>query len=683
MPEPSLPNRRWLPNFAQHRVAIGAGLALTLFTLWLRFRELGYTELFHDQARTLNMALQWVHGGPFPLTADLTSLGVHNLPLIIYLYALALSLQPNVWSVTYLLSALSLLGIAFYSWAMAKLLGWRVGWWAGALFVVAPWAVYYSRYIWQPSFVPIFAAGLFACTVLYLTCDPRPRWLVVGALFFSGTFQMHITSLTLAPVLIGLGLALRRQQLLAHRRWVMAALGLFVLSITPYLLFQLQTRLADWTAGETGLSGGLDVNFTAFELALDLLRSRNVFDIAGLAGEQWQAVAPFWQMSDLVLGVWFSLALLGGGILSHWLLGRSPEPRSTVWLISALWFVLPILPFIPHTRWVINHYFLHLIPAGFTLLALLSDTLYVWLSERLSLGGFKRLGTGAALIAFIPLGLILMPQIGVDLTGQAIMASGLAGKQRAVDTQRAIDQARQLMGEYPQCQLVVLNEVPLWEDSRFGLLREFVDAERVRIIEPTATALWPSPCAVYFVASQPSSAPAWLAPVAQPLHAATIQTPEETWRFYYVSPTAQQTAVERLQRATPQAIWENDIQLHQAVVHEDPSGQALQLNYVWVIGPRYRPPPPYATTSLRLGNYLLSLDGQLISQVDGVMSDSREWRVGDVIEQNWSLPIPNDTPFSATRVATAIYSLPDLHRIPLQGAGGDLWNVSEPNLSKP
>jgi len=139
--------------------------------------------------------------------------------------------------------------------------------------------------------------------------------------------------------------------------------------------------------------------------------------------------------------------------------------------------------------------------------------------------------------------------------------------------------------------------------------------------------------------------------------------------------------VGRLLLGGPEAVWENDVQLQRFSMRQDTLGGLLWLDYVWMIGQRHVPTPGHPLTSLRFGNYLLSVDGQLLSQVDGVTTDSREWRAGDVINRQWRLPIPSAISSTAMDVATAIYSLPEIQRVPLDGQSGDLWVLSEVDIA--
>jgi hypothetical protein len=55
-----------------------AAVVLAAAVGWLRLQLLGYREIWQDQGLTLNMALDWVHGGALPLAWMKSSFGVFN-----------------------------------------------------------------------------------------------------------------------------------------------------------------------------------------------------------------------------------------------------------------------------------------------------------------------------------------------------------------------------------------------------------------------------------------------------------------------------------------------------------------------------------------------------------------------------------------------------------------------------
>jgi len=642
---------------------------LALLALWLRLRRLGYTEFGHDQSRTINIALQWLHGGPPPLAADWSSLGLHNPPLVEYLYALPLFFKEDILGLNWLLALLHLLGILAAGLAITRVFGWRVGWWASLLFVVNPWAGYYARYVWQASFTPAFAAIFFACVLVYFTVDNRPRYLILGALAFAATVQMHWTALALLPPLLLIGLCFFRR---IHWKHFLVGATLFILSFTPFILYQINTRFADLQAMRAGLGGRLDVNWTALELALDLFRSRTIYSTLGTAEPLWRAWDWGWLPADRIVIIWLSVGL----IVAAWLALTLPkrfDPQAAGALILALWFCLPIPVFIPHTRLLNNHYFLYLYPVPLVLMALASERLANWLgawAERRTDRRWMR--AVITTIAFLPPALVAFQQGRINVGGQNLLAAGASGLQRAVDTQRAIDAARQLMDARPDCQLVVINEDVVWETSRFGLLREMVGPRQVRFAAAGAAYLLPSPCAVYFHITTNSPTRAWLGAAARPLPNYTIRTPEETWQFYDLPPEARAAAAAHLPGGEPLGAWDNDLSLTNTEVGGELLGDMLTLTYTWTIGNNLPADLKLRPTSLRFGNYLLMQDISLVSQSDEVGLDSREWQAGDVFQTVFTLPVPPDLAPGEYTLATAIYSLPDVTRILLADGTGDL-----------
>ncbi|MGH2524837.1 MAG: hypothetical protein ACRDH2_20205, partial [Anaerolineales bacterium] len=225
-------------------------LALLLFAAWLRLRHLGYTEIWEDQAITLNMALEWVHGGALPLASMKSSFGVFNPPLIEYLYALPLFFKPDILGVAWLTALANLAGVLVAGLATARVFGERVGWWATLLFAVNPWAVYYGRLIWMQSFVPGFSSLLYACVLLYFTVDAKPIYLALAALCLSATVQVHLTAAVLGLPLLLIGLCFLRRL----KFWPIAAgLTLALVSFAPFVLFQFRSGFADWPALRAGL----------------------------------------------------------------------------------------------------------------------------------------------------------------------------------------------------------------------------------------------------------------------------------------------------------------------------------------------------------------------------------------------------------------------------------------------
>ncbi len=651
---------------------------LGMFAVWLRLRLLGYSEIWHDQARTLNMALQWLHGGPLPLAGDLASLGVHNAPLVEYLYAIPLWFKEDIMGVCWFIALFNLLGILVAGLATARVFGRRVAWWASLLFVVNPWAVEYGRLIWMVSFVPGFAAALYACVLLYFADEAKPRYLILGALCLSATIQTHLTTVTLLPAL-GI-VALRHWRRLRIAPLLIGA-ALFVLSFLPFIVFHVTSGFSDFQAMRSGLDNRLDVNVSAIELALNLFCDQTIYNAPVTEHILSHPVTRF--LESLSLDT-LTMVLLGASILCALWYSVRPrnqgQPAASGALILWLWFCLPLLFFIAHTRLLYNYYFLYLMPIGPVLLAFAINRLYdhlVELGGQIRAPGLSRACRAAALAVFLPLILVSSYQTYGVIVDQNLRPQNQHGTQRIVDVQRAVDHARRLMDARPGCQLVVLADRPLWEDTRFGFLSEFVGRDRVRIVEMDAAYLYPDPCAVYFAPLRHPDVDAWLNQIAQPLPDQTVQTPTETWRFYDLPADRRAAIVAPLRAESPLGVWSNGLQLDalatEGIPTRDGETPTIVLTHTWEISAQLSPDLKNQMNALRFGNHLLLNDSTLVAQSDGVGADSREWHAGDVFQTVWALPVSTPLQPGNYALGVTVYSLPDIVRVPMQDGGDYLF----------
>jgi 4-amino-4-deoxy-L-arabinose transferase-like glycosyltransferase len=673
-------------------------LILFVFCLWIRLRLLGYTDMWWDQSTTLNRTLEWLRGGPLPLSSMVSTFGVYNAPMAQYLYALPLLLCENLVAVSAFIAVFNLLGIAAAAFAAAKVFGWRVAWWSALLFAVCPWAALFGRLVWMQSFVPGASAMLLACLLLYFGHSPRPAYLVLAPLCLSVAIQTHLTSVALVPIVAAAVITFRRS---VRLRPLLLGIFLFALTFVPFLAFQAQTDLADWHRLREGLGGSAQINLDSLRQIAVLLTSMGEHPGLGLPLEL--RVSPTLDLRCPVLdNLAIVLLLLGAlsGLIAAVRGWKGPE-RTAAWgsFILLLWLCLPPLLFVYHTHPLVHYYFLHALPAPFLLVGLLADRIYSaiasWGRQKTRL--VARACSALALGAFLPLAIVAAYQARLDIVDQNRRASGDYGHFRMADVQQAIDVANELMVDRPECQIVVLSEVALGEGSRFGLLREFVGRDRVRFSQAGVTFLYPDPCAVYFQGTMSLVSEGWLQSITDPMPEHTIETPGETWTFYDLTEEARAAATEPLQSDAPIATWPNGISLTRAAYQElyEPEGQAealphsLVITTTWAVGPGFQPDPlPTSrpdnpdeyllegdgkwSRRIHTGHYLLSEGNVLMSQYDTIGLDSREWRAGDLFEIRVHVPVPQDLPPGRYSVAVALYWYPAVVKLPLEGSDLDL-----------
>lgn len=475
---------------------------LLSLTMWLRLRHLGHTEMWWDQSITLNRSLEWIQGGSLPLSSMQSSFGVFNPPLAQYLYAIPLFFTRNITGVVWFIGVFNSLAILLASSAIGRVFGFKLAWWVGILFAVCPWAVFFSRLIWMQSFVPGFAALLFACVLLYFSEYSDPKYLLGGALCLAAAVQTHLTAVTLIPVLIILFFLVGKANFSVKR--ILSGCGVFALTFLPFLVFQFQTGFADWHTLRTKLHIPISVDTQSFRWPVTLIQSRGVYP--GLAFEN--SITPWPPLRTVGIHIdALSAALLyigvGYGIIFVIRQWKQPAKRNLVVgvLTALLWLGVPPLFFIRHTAPVLHYYFLYTYPAQFLLMVFWVSQISALLLQRakaLPQLWKRRLMCTGANIPFVFLLLVILQQTSLNVLGQDMLSDGSIPQFQVKLVQQVIDSARTVTRRYPDCQFVVMGEGTIYETSRFGLLREFVGRDRVRFADASVR-LYPVPCAIYFV----------------------------------------------------------------------------------------------------------------------------------------------------------------------------------------
>lgn len=345
---------------AARRLADGLILALIVgLAAYTRLSGLDLVEFKYDEAAVGNLARALVEGRQLPLAGIVSSAGVANAPLFIYLMALPLAFSPSAALATGFLGLLNV-GAVFLCYRLgSQYFGKRVGQVSSLLLAASPWATYFSRKIQaQDALIPftiVFATFLFGFAL-----KGRPRDLAGMLLALALTIQLHLAGLALAPVAL-VALLLFRGQVRA--RGLLWGLGLAAASFVPYGIWQ-------WSQGGAELGQALARVQGA---VADLEPAAKALDMMG--GLVYAYLAP--GVADLADGslidglYWAEVGLfvLSLGYLA-WAVIKDRAQRDKLALLL-LWGVLPTLFFTWRSFAFYPHYLLVVFPMPYLALGLL------------------------------------------------------------------------------------------------------------------------------------------------------------------------------------------------------------------------------------------------------------------------------------------------------------------------
>lgn len=345
----------------------------------MRFGRADIVEYFHDDAMLATLALETAGGGPLPLTGILSSTGIPNSPVSVYLLALPFAIKADpVFAIAFVM-LLNLIGVCLL-WLLARLCaGARVAFLAGLLYAMNPWAALYSRKLWaQDMHTPLILLGLLLLIYGFWRTANPPRRLTVLAQVMAMpllivAMQFHFAAWSLLPA-IALALWVGRRRLSASTVLPKLALAvtLSLLALLPYALGLAETlerdpsRVAD--AFGRSAAGGL-----AFDPApiSDMLRLA-----AGAGLQHW--LAP--DQAEQLASRYPPLSAANYALLPVALLGLLACFRHCRELAGfiCLWAFAPMLLLLPGWTPSYGHYLIPSIPALALLTAYGVDALLRW-----------------------------------------------------------------------------------------------------------------------------------------------------------------------------------------------------------------------------------------------------------------------------------------------------------------
>lgn len=217
-----------------------AATLLALLALALRTVDLGLLEFKGDEAVAIHLALPMAEGKALPQVGLMSSVGLHNPPLFIWLTALPVAFTVDPASVTaVLIGGLNVLAVVLTFWLFRGRLGFWPAVIAALLFAVSTWPVLYGRKLWAQDCLPPFSVLLLH--VLLLVYERRrTRWIAAAPVLACVLWQLHFSGIPVVLLtLLILGLRFRTLNYTA----LLAGVGLAVLLTVPYLQFQAKN---DW-----------------------------------------------------------------------------------------------------------------------------------------------------------------------------------------------------------------------------------------------------------------------------------------------------------------------------------------------------------------------------------------------------------------------------------------------------
>ena len=358
-------------NERQQWAAVAAIIVLAAV---LRLGDLDLMEFKGDEAVAIHLTRPLVEGTDVPGAGLMSSVGIHNPPLFIYLTAAPVLISHDpLWVTGSLVGLLSLLSILCTFLLVKPRFGFPVALMTTAFYACSTWPVLYARKLWAQDVLPIFSVILLF-VVVRVWEKPKTRWVALGPVLLCALWQIHFSAFALILVAAVLAFIQWRQ---LNWRWLAGGLVASVLMLGPYLQFQRDHQWVDFTGMKNIASGKkADGQARESEKKWTLESARWAAYVSSGAELSYSLGGATERFQEEGTGRWMArftgalghLLLMAGSLLAVWLAYRQ---RRSVHIIVAAWMSGYVLIYLlVRLEEVWPHYFIIVYPVPFLLMAL-------------------------------------------------------------------------------------------------------------------------------------------------------------------------------------------------------------------------------------------------------------------------------------------------------------------------
>jgi len=637
-------------------LALIVALAFTL-----RLERPTLTEFKRDEATVARRAQAIAYEGDLPVEGVDSSAGPANLPLTLYVMAVAARIWQDPVAIVLLTAFINSLAVLACYPVAQTYLGKRAALIATFLFAINPWAILYARKTWShpwPLFTVTFIASLLATFV------SRKPWALVGVFVsLAIQFGLQLEALALFPILIVL--------LIYHRQVALKPLlaggALALLSIVPYFIHD---ALHGWQNMRGFLAFAAERgNFTwdALRYPLMLTGSAGIEGQAGSYVLQFrQSVPNLWWLNGLMMGLLF----LGLLYALHQAFFATSQQRRRSFVILLIWFAAPIALQLRPASGTHPHYFVTLYPVQFILIGAVLDAAIKRLGDpAIHLGKYKVTLPALIVLAGLLIWGVWQGMVTYQLRTYMIHHPSTGGYGIPLRYTRAAAQSAKALANGAEIIVIsesahpFITETPtVFEALLFGTPHRFTDG-RAALPVPNGEST------VYLAGPLYDDNGGTLAPVLRRLAAwesvtagpVTRLADGVTYRTFVRESTNRDDVIAGMQPLAAGIPFANNVVFAAYQAPETATaGTNLEVWLAWWL----RGLPPTGV-DYHFTVQLLDESSGLRAQDDHAGFPAGYWQIGDLVLSRFTIPIPAELETGNYRLRGGMYSFPDVTSVPV------------------
>ncbi|MDD5290342.1 MAG: glycosyltransferase family 39 protein [Patescibacteria group bacterium] len=335
-------------------------IIIILAAIFLRFYNLKYIEFNFDQAANPLLAEQIIKHGPLPQNCLLSSVGVCNPFFFPYLLVPPLLISPDPLFLTGFIALINVFAVLLLFFFVKKFFNETAALISAALLAVNPWAIIFSRTIWQQN-VLIFFTILFFGFLFNFAFDNKKTHLIWAFLFLGIVSQLHQLGIILGLILLVCLIIFRKNVIFKN---LLIGFLLCLLLYLPFIAFEIKN---DWFSFENIIpysQSPAQLHTTALIYPFQMIGTGGLNYTFGTNYQNFLNTTLNWP----IVNAFFIIIFVVGLVFLAW--QRQPK-----YLILLAWFFLLPLALILSKTPIYPHYFIIGIPVGFIIIGILFSKL--------------------------------------------------------------------------------------------------------------------------------------------------------------------------------------------------------------------------------------------------------------------------------------------------------------------
>jgi 4-amino-4-deoxy-L-arabinose transferase-like glycosyltransferase len=214
---------------------------IIIAAIFLRIYNLNYMEFKGDEGFNSFKALKLVKEGAMPLFSSISSTGIHEPPVFMYLLAIPYVFSTNPVVATGFIALLNVLGIVLCYMFVKRYYNEKSALIAAAFYAVNPWQILFSRKIWAQNLLPPFVI-LFLFLIFNAVHDKKKTHIIYAFIVLGFILQLHLSAAYFSVIITAILIKYWKE---IDKRYLAIGIGLFFLTFLPYITHQLSNDFVD------------------------------------------------------------------------------------------------------------------------------------------------------------------------------------------------------------------------------------------------------------------------------------------------------------------------------------------------------------------------------------------------------------------------------------------------------